>query len=212
MQGEELRALLLRSHAGDLEAFSRIVEYFQKPLSRYLLHIVGDTALAEDLTQDTFIELFESLERVEAGQIRQMQAWLYRVATNNALSALRRSRRFTWLPLSWFHGRPSDAVSIESHIIERDLVRTALATLSAHHASCLLLHDAAGFRCSEIAEQQGITLEAAKQRLARARRAFIAAYKGSLHEGEDPVDTSDMPVRMAPAAEADEVGQEIQHR
>jgi RNA polymerase sigma-70 factor (ECF subfamily) len=184
MQGEELQALLLRSQAGDLEAFSRIVEYFQKPLSRYLLHIVGDTALAEDLTQDTFIELFESLERVEAGQIRQVQAWLYRAATNNALSALRRRRRFSWLPLSWFHGRAADGASVESQVVERDLVRRALTTLPVHHATCLLLHDGAGLTCSEVAELQGIRLEAAKQRLARARRGFIAAYKGSLHEGE----------------------------
>ncbi len=183
MQPEELRALMAQSRAGDLEAFTTIVAYFQGPLSRYLLHVVGDTSLAEDLTQDTFIELFESLprasDRAEAGQLRSVQAWLYRAATNNALSAMRRRRRFTWLPLTWLRDRETGGSSTEASAIERELVREAIANLPGEQAACLLMHDSAGFRCAEIAEQQGITLDAAKQRLSRARRAFIKAYKGA---------------------------------
>lgn len=181
MSNEELQTLMACSRGGDLEAFSRIVFHFQGPLSRYLLHVVGEQSLAEDLTQDTFLELFESLQRPDL-EIRQVQAWLYRAATNNALSAIRRRKRFTWLPFSWLRGSTAHAThptQSEAAAIERQMVRDALASLPYAHAACLLMHDSAGMKCREIAEQQGLSLDATKQRLARARRAFIKAYKGS---------------------------------
>lgn len=174
MQQEDLAALLVRSRAGDIEAFSQIVGTFQGPLSRYLRHIVGDPELAADLTQDTMLELFESLKRVE---VRQVRAWLYRAATHNALSALRRQRRFQWLPFDLLREQATTDPPVETAVIERQQVRAALRHLPEAQVTCLLLHDAAGLKCAEIAEQQGISLDAAKQRLARARRAFIAAYE-----------------------------------
>lgn len=176
MRNEELQTLMACSRSGDLEAFSRIVFHFQGPLSRYLLHVVGEQSLAEDLTQDSFLELFESLQRPDL-EVRQVQAWLYRAATNNALSAIRRRNRFAWIPLTWLRGSAAHATHSEESAIERQMVREALATLPHAHASCLLMHDSAGMKCAEIAEQQGLTLGGAKQRLARARRAFIKAYK-----------------------------------
>lgn len=181
MQNEHLQILMVRSRAGDLEAFSQIVLHFQGPLSRYLLHIVGDTSLAEDLTQDTFLELFETLRPGQI-EVHQVSAWLYRAATNNALSVLRRHRRFAWLSLDGEHeiaGRDSQLSHPDAApaIIERQTVWEALAKLQHHQAAILLMHDSAGLKCAEIAEQQGITLDAAKQRLARARRAFIEEYR-----------------------------------
>src|SRR5215211_3492273 len=126
MQNEELAVLMARSRGGDLDAFSQIVAHFQVPLSRYLWRIVGDAELAADLTQDTMLELFESLGRVE---VRQVRAWLYQAATNNALSALRRRRRFAWLPLDWLRGRESQEATLETTVIERQMVRQALAKL-----------------------------------------------------------------------------------
>ncbi len=190
MHNDQVQALMSRGRAGDVEAFGQIVLHFQGPLSRYLLHVVGDTSLAEDLTQDTFIELFESL-RPGAVEVRQVEAWLYRVATNNALSVLRRRGRFAWLSLDrvqqWL-GLEATLPHVDSApaIIERQMVREALAKLPRQHAACLLMHDSAGLRCAEIAEQQGISLDAAKQRLARARRAFIKAYgRSNIHAERD---------------------------
>jgi RNA polymerase sigma-70 factor (ECF subfamily) len=172
MTAEEQARLLERSRGGDVAAFTALVEHFQGPLSRYLLHLVGDRDLAADLTQDTLIELYESLGRVE---VRAVQAWLYRAATNNALSALRRRRRFRWLPFDWLRDQAA-AAAPEGETVERQAVRAALLTLPSDQATCLLLHESAGLSCAEIATQQAISLDAAKQRLARGRRAFIAAY------------------------------------
>jgi RNA polymerase sigma-70 factor (ECF subfamily) len=173
MQDDSLAILLARSLSGDPEAFCSIVVRLQGPLSRYIVHIVGDAELAADLTQDTFLELYESLGRVD---VRQLQSWLYRAATNNALSALRRRRRFEWLPLDWLRNHAAPSTPLDVAAGERLAVRAALGTLPREQAACLLLHDAAGLTCLEIAEQQGISLAAAKQRLARGRRAFLAAY------------------------------------
>ncbi len=188
MPPAELARLLDRSRSGDLDAFTALVVYFQGPLSRYLLHLVGDRELAADLTQDTFVELFESLGRVE---VRAVQAWLYQAATHNALSALRRQRRFRWLPLDWLRSRIAAGPALDMVAVERQAVRTALAALPPAQATCLLLHEVAGLPCAAIAAQQGITLAAAKHRLARGRRAFIVAYEEQSLGGRQPLADGD---------------------
>jgi RNA polymerase sigma-70 factor (ECF subfamily) len=183
MHSEELAALLARSQSGDPAAFDQLVARVQGPLSRYLAHLVGDRELAEDLTQDTLLELYQ---RRGADEVGLVAAWLYRAATNNALSALRRRHRFHWLPLDWLRGQPARGPQLEATIAERQAVQQALARIPRDQAACLLLHDAVGFKCAEIAGQQGISLAAAKQRLARARRAFLAAYTGPLPAPDRP--------------------------
>lgn len=196
MQPEDLAALLARSRTGDIEAFSQIVGHFQGPLSRYLRHIVGDPELAADLTQDTMLELFESLGRVE---VRQVRGWLYRAATHNALSALRRQRRFRWLPFDGLREQATTDPPVEVAVIERQQVRAALRRLPEAQAVCLLLHESGGLRCAEIAEQQGISLDAAKQRLARARRAFIAAYEEAERDAPPQIKPDDLRIKENPS-------------
>jgi RNA polymerase sigma-70 factor (ECF subfamily) len=196
MEHEDLAALLARSRAGDIEAFTQIVGHFQGPLSRYLRHIVGDPELAADLTQDTMLELFESLGRVE---VRQVRGWLYRAATHNALSALRRQRRFHWLPFDGLREQATADPSVEATVIERQQVRAALRRLPEAQATCLLLHEAGGLRCAEIAAQQGISLDAAKQRLARARRAFIAAYEEAERAATTDIKKDELRIKKHPS-------------
>ena len=197
MEQEDLAALLARSRAGDIEAFTQIVSHFQGPISRYLRHIVGDPELAADLTQDTMLELFESLGRVE---VRQVRGWLYRAATHNALSALRRQRRFQWLPFDGLREHATADPPVEVTVIERQQVRAALRRLPEAQAACLLLHEAGGFKCAEIAEQQGISLDATKQRLARARRAFIAAYEEAGRVAPTEIKKDELRIKKNPSS------------
>ena len=64
----------------------------------YLAQLLRDRQLAEDLLQETFLRAFRT--RHELSRIENPRAWLYRIATNLALNALKRRRRFAWLPWS----------------------------------------------------------------------------------------------------------------
>src|SRR5579872_4287982 len=83
--------------AGDLNAFTSIVEKYQVRLARYLYRLVGDEETALDLAQDTFLEAYRGI-----GSLRSdlaLRAWLFRIATNHAIQVRRRRRIIQWLPL-----------------------------------------------------------------------------------------------------------------
>jgi RNA polymerase sigma-70 factor (ECF subfamily) len=72
---------------------------------------------------------------------------------------------------------PKDSKNVENDVVQRILIRNALAKLPEKYRSVLLLHDYQGFKCYEIGEMINISLDAAKKRLARAREMFRNAYE-----------------------------------
>jgi RNA polymerase sigma-70 factor (ECF subfamily) len=88
--------LLERFAAGDLEAFEALFREHQKEVYAWVVRIVRDHGIAEDLTVETFWRIYKSRSRFyPAGNFR---AWARRIATNAALDHLRHSRRETELP------------------------------------------------------------------------------------------------------------------
>lgn len=152
-----------------------LFEQYHIPVFAYLYRLVGDREWAHDLSQETFLRLFRARHRLP--QVENQRAWVYRIATNVAFNALKRQRRFTWLP--W---RKADA----SHLTGPDpteqtdrrlAVEQALAELPPHYRSPLLLHSHYGFSVREVAEALDISQEAVKTRLYRAREMFRRAYE-----------------------------------
>ena len=76
---------------GDLAAFERLVRRYQAHVWRFLRHLLGDAALAEDVTQETFLRLYQRLPTFE-GRSR-FSTWVFRVARNAGVDALRAARR-----------------------------------------------------------------------------------------------------------------------
>jgi DNA-directed RNA polymerase specialized sigma24 family protein len=83
----EVRAAM----AGDLAAFERLVRRCQAHVRRFLRHLLGDAALAEDVTQETFLRLYRRLPSF-AGRSR-FSSWVFPVARNADIDALRAARR-----------------------------------------------------------------------------------------------------------------------
>jgi len=103
--GESLAAHLFERH--HVEVFA------------YLVRMVHDREWAQDLAQETFVQAYRHRDRL-AG-LHNPRAWLYRVATNLTLNALRRRRRFAWLPWEWHEGQthapdPTEAVSRQAQV------------------------------------------------------------------------------------------------
>lgn len=91
---EELVALFLK---GQTEAFGVLVRRYERELYGYLRRYVGDSTLAEDVFQNTFVQLYTKLDQYELG--RPVRPWLYTIATHQAIDALRRNGRHPTLSL-----------------------------------------------------------------------------------------------------------------
>lgn len=164
--------LVERARAGDADAFARLFEHYHAPILNYLHRMVSDRALAEDLTQDTFIKAYKALPRTS--EDLAFKAWLYRIATNTAISHMRRGKVIRWLP--FLTDRETGDEPLERSVTRSTDVNEALGKLPQHYAAALLLRHYQGLSLAETAQALDITENAAKLRLFRARKAFAQIY------------------------------------
>jgi RNA polymerase sigma-70 factor (ECF subfamily) len=146
---------LFRAHAADV--------------GRYLVAMVGDRALAEDLLQDTFIDAMRARDRLP--QIENPRAWLYGIARNRALRAFRGRRRLQ-RALRRLGG--SDAIGAEEAVVVA-LLDLLKRELTPELRGLVLLRYLHGFQAVELAEMTSLSPEVVRQRLARARARLLAA-------------------------------------
>jgi RNA polymerase sigma-70 factor (ECF subfamily) len=166
--------LVGRARTGDQVAFARLFEQYHAPILNYLHRMVGERALAEDLTQDAFVKAYNALPATRPDLA--FKAWLYRIATNTAISHLRRRKIVQWVPFLPGHER-ADEESIERSVGGRYDVEQVLSRMPKHYAAALLLRHYQGLSLIETAEALGVSENAAKLRLFRARKAFAEIYQ-----------------------------------
>lgn len=164
--------LVDRARAGDSAAFEQLFEQFHGPILNYLYRMVNDRAVAEDLTQDAFIKAYKALPKTRDDLA--FKAWLYRIATNTAISHMRRGKVIQWLPI--IGDRETREESVDRMVATKTDISHALDALPQHYASVLLLRHYQGLSLAETAEALEITENAAKLRLFRARKAFAKVY------------------------------------
>jgi len=170
---EEARVIAL-VRAGEADAFAEIIEHYQAPIIRYLYRMTGDYEMAKDLAQDTFIQAYKGILRTDAEL--SFKAWLYRIATNNALQHRRRKKLLSFIP---FASREQDISNseIEANCPGEALaINEALLKIPEEQRTCLVLHFIEGFKYREIAETLGCSEEAVRKRVARGRKLFIGLY------------------------------------
>lgn len=141
----------------------------------YIWRLLEEREWAEELTQETFLQVFNAREQLPG--VINRRAWVYRIATNLCFNAIKRRRRFAWLP--WHAGELSALQAPDSaeQVGKRDALEMALRALSSQYRAPLLLFTRYGFRISEVAETLGISEGAVKTRIYRAREMFRAAYE-----------------------------------
>jgi RNA polymerase sigma-70 factor (ECF subfamily) len=166
--------LLARLRAGDAAAFTAAYQHHAAAIHRFLLRLCGRPELAEDLLQETWIRLARHARSLQPDT--SLRAWLYTVARNLVRSHAR------WAVLdaasvraleSWWYLRApaSSAPPHDTAVAAQAAARLerALARLPATGREVLLLVAAEGLAVDEAARVLGITPEAARQRLHRAR-------------------------------------------
>jgi RNA polymerase sigma-70 factor (ECF subfamily) len=186
--------LLTRAVEGDEDAFRELTDRYRRELQFHCYRILGSMQDAEDALQETMVSAWRGLARFE--QRSQLRAWLYRIATNRCLDALREGGRrpppapeppfpppaptrmaeATWLepyPDALLEGiidaRPGPEARYETReTIELAFV-TALQALPPRQRAALLLRDVLGFRAAEVADMVGGSEDSVKSALKRAR-------------------------------------------
>jgi RNA polymerase sigma factor (sigma-70 family) len=157
--------LLERFAAGDLEAFEALFRQHQKEVYAWIVRIVRDGGIAEDLTVETFWRIYKSRSRFyPAGNFR---AWARRIATNAALDHLRTARRETELPEDLASAGTADpAVRRET----RERIKQAFFQLPAKYRLVAALALIEEEPYDKIAEAAGISVALVKVRVFRAVR------------------------------------------
>lgn len=180
---------------GDDRAFRELTDPYRRELQVHLYRIVGSLQDAEDLLQETLLAAWRGLDRFEDRS--SVRTWLYRIATNRALDALRakgrrpEARTVTHLPdpTRWneplwlepypdllLEGVPDEAPGPDARYEQREAIGLAfvvgLQHLPPQQRAVLVLRDVLGYRAAEAADLLGTTEIAANSLLRRARSAF----------------------------------------
>jgi RNA polymerase sigma-70 factor, ECF subfamily len=166
--------ILDRARAGDPEAFRAIFQRFGKPVLAFVFHYVDDRSRAEELTQETFLRAHCGLARMPRGV--KLSTWLFGIARNVALEALRdrrRRRREVGLDdaasLTVYDGKAGPDDRIMSGELQ-GAIRRALADLSEDQRVVFVLKLISKMRYEEISQITGSSIGKLKTDLHRARQ------------------------------------------
>lgn len=158
-------------HGSAGESAEQLFARTERVLGIYLAQMVRDRALAEDLLQDTFHDVMRA--RAKLASVENLDAWVFAIARNRALAALRRRRRLARV-IERIRTRV-DVVGEDSDVVAlRDFLERRL---SPDDRSLLLLRYVHGFDAIELAQMSGLSPAAVRQRLSRIRKRLIAAAR-----------------------------------
>jgi RNA polymerase sigma-70 factor (ECF subfamily) len=172
--------LLARFRAGQTEAFGQLVRRYERELFGYLRRYLGDQDLAQDVFQNTFLQVYQKIDQYQAG--RPVRPWLYTISTHQAIDAMRRAGRRPVVSLDQL--RDTDANGEAHSLLElletpnpvdpferleaeerREQIRQRLAELPEHLRGTLVLAYYQGLKYKEIAEILDIPVGTVKSRL-----------------------------------------------
>lgn len=160
--------------ADSLPAFEAFFREHQRDIFGYLWRMTGDEQAAYDLSQETFVRAWRHFDRI--GSYERPGAWLFRVATNLALTHLRRAAAPVGAAQPFAPGLDPSVSDPSWRLAESDAVRATLLALPPQQRAALALREVYGCSCAEVAEALGVSLAAAKMTLSRGREAFRARY------------------------------------
>ncbi len=157
---------------GDADAFTHLVEAYQKPVFNLCYRMLGDPAEAEDAAQETFLRAYRSLKRYDNS--RPFGTWLLSIAAHYCIDQLRKQRmrmvsvdELAPFQLSDDLPGPESALAVRQ---ERQMVQGLLQDLSPIERAAVVMYYWYDYSYAEIGESLSLTESAVKSRLHRARR------------------------------------------
>jgi RNA polymerase sigma-70 factor (ECF subfamily) len=191
--------LMLRVRDDEPGAFEQLVELYQHRLITVMHHLVGDATEAEDLAQEVFLRVYRARKRYHPKA--KFSTWLFTIANNLALNALRSRQRKPVVPLAVHDSGPlgprpaeqlvRDQAGQPSHRLQQqelaEIVRQAVEGLNERQRMAVVLNKFEDMNYAEIAEIMNLSVKAVKSLLSRARMNLRVALQGYIYmDGEQP--------------------------
>lgn len=165
---------------GDESAFAEIMNRYRNPLTNYLFRMLGDYEEAIDLAQESFVRVYFALDRYRTDYA--FSTYIYRIATNLAISELRRKRRRKLLSLATFFSgdddedrelQPADErIRPDDELVDAELksvIEKAISALPDKYRAPIVLREIQELSYEDIASVLGLGLGTTKSRISRAR-------------------------------------------
>ena len=176
MRGNDV-TLIQRTLEGDQNAFTALVNKYQKWVHTLVWRKVGDFHIAEEITQDVFLKVYKKLSTLKPPE--QFPGWLYVITTRHCIAWLRKKRQPTSsldampapeleeLCYAQYEASRGEATAVER---QREIVKQLLQKLPESERTVVTLHYLAEMSCEEISEFLGVSPNTVKSRLHRARK------------------------------------------
>jgi RNA polymerase sigma-70 factor (ECF subfamily) len=174
--------LVVRAKSGDAQAFTELVNHYQRKIYRLAKHITQNDEDAEDVLQETFLKAYEHLDNFQGNS--KFYTWIVRIGVNESLMKLRKRKGDRTVPLDEPVDTGEEMVSREiavwednpeqrySHEEMQQILDEAVQTLKPDFRTVFILRDIEELSTEETAETLGISIPAVKSRLLRARLAL----------------------------------------
>jgi len=173
-------ALIEATKNGDEDAYSQIVTRYKNPITNYLYRFLNDYEEAVDLAQETFVRVYFAIDRYHTEYA--FSTYIYRIATNLAISEIRKRKRRSVLSLTGLFQaddddqtefQPPDERSRPDEDLFEDersrMIAKAIAALPPKYRVPIILRDIEGRTYDEIAEILELGLGTTKSRISRGR-------------------------------------------
>jgi len=177
--GFDESALVAAAQQGGVEAFTSLVNRYERRIFRLARHITQSTEDAEDVLQETFLKAYEHLEDFQGNS--RFYTWLVRIAVNQALMKLRKRKGDATVSLDEPIDTGEETVTREVAVWDpnpeliysreemREILQNAIDSLPPAFRAVFALRDIEGLSTEETAAMLNLTIPAVKSRLLRAR-------------------------------------------
>lgn len=170
--------VLVQAQKGNPEAFTQLVETYQRPVYNLCYRMLGDPDEAEDAAQETFVRAYCNLKRYD--RQRSFSTWLLSIAAHYCIDQLRK-RRLTYISMDSnphldppdLKPSPESALSMSE---DQRRVQSLLGCLSSQDRAAVVMYYWYDFSYDEIAETLKLTVSAIKSRLHRARLSMAQKW------------------------------------
>jgi len=163
---DELMETWQRAQAGDLAAFARIMEVYERQVLRVALRLLSRPQDAQDAAQEVFLRLYKNLKRLDS--TRRCEPWLFRVTVNICRDMARARRHWVSLDEGPAAAEPKAFEDAERGE-QRRMMSRALSRLGEKERAALVLRDVEGFSTREVAAMLGSSEGTVRSQICSAR-------------------------------------------
>mgnify|MGYP001043924485 CR=1 FL=1 len=180
------RGLIDRIRSGEPDAFAELLRQYQQTVHSLIFQVVSSREDAEELTQDVFVKAYQKINSFRGESA--ISTWLYRIAYNTAISAIRRKKPlFLYLDEKPINEIPDELVDEVLNCDQDEKLlqslQQAIGKLDPEEKALISLYYTQGRPLKEIAEITKLTEGNVKIRLFRARKKIVFIIKQAHNEG-----------------------------